>query len=118
VSRELTSSSAIRSEVQWANCVAWEVQEAGFSCSLQAWHFAPGEGCIHNMQHGLSDARHTVAILSDDHFNQQPTAELNAALASELLESKRNSFGTRETLHAGRIDKVAHLYRSRRETAR
>ena len=48
----------------WAEWVAWQLSEAGYSVTLQAWDFRPGADFLHEMQRAATGARRTVAILS------------------------------------------------------
>jgi len=54
------------SDREWAEWVAWELQEAGYTCTIQAWHFAPSQNFIQRMRQALVETRHLVAILSDE----------------------------------------------------
>lgn len=72
------------SDREWAEWVAWELQEAGFTCTIQAWHFAPSQSFIQRMRQALVESRHLVAILSDEYLASEfAGAELDAALASD-----------------------------------
>lgn len=76
--------SYTRSDQEWAKWVAWELQEAGYTCTIQAWDFVPGQSFIQRMRQALVDTRHLVAILSEQYLASEfAGAELDAALASD-----------------------------------
>jgi TIR domain len=52
------------SDRAWAEWVAWQLKEAGYSVTLQAWDFRPGMDFLHEMQRATTSARRTIAILS------------------------------------------------------
>lgn len=49
----------------WAEWVAWQLHNAGYTVRLQAWDFVPGRDFLHEMEKATSCARRTIAILSD-----------------------------------------------------
>ena len=52
----------------WAEWIAWTLEEDGYRVLVQAWDFVPGSNWIQKMQEGVRDARHTVAVLSEDYL--------------------------------------------------
>jgi tetratricopeptide (TPR) repeat protein len=48
----------------WAEWVAWQLEEAGYSTVLQAWDFAPGDNFVERMHEALEQADRTIALLS------------------------------------------------------
>src|ERR1700756_5704926 len=56
----------------WAEWIAWELEEAGYSTLLQAWDFLPGANFVHKM-HIATQAERTIAILSPDYLAAQFT---------------------------------------------
>lgn len=43
----------------WAEWIAWQLQEAGYSVVIQAWHFREGENFIANIDQALKEAKVT-----------------------------------------------------------
>jgi tetratricopeptide (TPR) repeat protein len=77
----------------WAEWIAWNLEEAGFTTHIQAWDFRPGSNFIHEMQKGSSEAARTLVVLSSDYlrsgfaasewmaaFAQDPTGEKGKVL--------------------------------------
>jgi len=77
----------------WAEWIAWNLEEAGFSTNIQAWDFRPGSNFVHEMQKGASEAERTLVVLSPDYlrsgfaasewmaaFAQDPTGEKGKVL--------------------------------------
>src|SRR5439155_1903435 len=76
--------SYTKNDRDWAEWVAWELQEAGYTCTIQAWHFAPSQNFMQKMRQGLSETRHLVAILSEDYLASKfAGAESDAALTAD-----------------------------------
>jgi tetratricopeptide (TPR) repeat protein len=53
----------------WAEWVAWQLEEAGYSILLQAWDFRPGSNFVMEMHQASRMAERTVAILSPNYLN-------------------------------------------------
>jgi TIR domain len=54
-----------RFDQQWAEWVAWILEEAGYSVVIQAWDFRPGGNFVLDMQRAAADSNKTIAILSE-----------------------------------------------------
>jgi TIR domain len=52
----------------WAEWIAWVLKEAGFSVTLQAWDFRPGNNFVVEMQRAATGSDRTVAVLSPDYL--------------------------------------------------
>ena len=52
----------------WAEWIAEQLEDAGFTTLLQAWDFRPGSDFLHQMQQATSSAQRTVAVLSSDDY--------------------------------------------------
>jgi hypothetical protein len=52
----------------WAEWIAWQLEEAGYSVIIQAWDFRPGSNFVLNMQRALEEAARVVAVLSPDYL--------------------------------------------------
>ena len=48
----------------WAEWVAWELEQVGYTTVLQAWDFVAGSNFAHAMDRALNAARHLLAVLS------------------------------------------------------
>ena len=72
----------------WAEWIAWQLEEAGYSVSIQAWDFRPGGNFVLGMQRAVAESQRTLAVLSPDYlascfaapewaaaFAQDPTGE-------------------------------------------
>ena len=69
-------------DLQWAEWIAWELEEAGYSVFIQAWDFLPGGNFVLDMQHATS--QRTIAVLSENYLNAQFThSEWAAAFAQD-----------------------------------
>jgi hypothetical protein len=48
----------------WAEWIAWELEQAGHSVTIQAWDFAPGSNFVLAMHNAARKAERTIAVLS------------------------------------------------------
>jgi hypothetical protein len=73
----------------WAEWVAWQLHNAGYTVMLQAWDFVPGRDFLHEMERATSCARRTIAILSDSYSaSVYGEAEWRAAFARDPTGEK------------------------------
>ncbi|WP_076833906.1 MULTISPECIES: toll/interleukin-1 receptor domain-containing protein [unclassified Frankia] len=49
---------------QWAEWVAWQLEDAGYRVLIQAWDFVPGSDWMSSMEQGVRHAGRMVALLS------------------------------------------------------
>jgi hypothetical protein len=74
----------------WAEWIAWELEEAGYSVVIQAWDFRPGSNFVLEMNEGLNEAERVVAVLSPDYIASRFTApEWAAAFARDSTGEDR-----------------------------
>jgi hypothetical protein len=72
------------SDRQWAEWIAWRLEEADYTTVLQHWDFRPGRDWVHDMHTAISSARRTIAVLSPDYFQSvNGEAEWRAAYAQD-----------------------------------
>lgn len=78
-----------RADRAWAEWIAWVLEEAGYSVTIQAWDFRPGGNFVLYMQQATS-ARHTVAVLSPSYLAAEYTQpEWAAAFARDPRGASR-----------------------------
>ena len=53
-----------RADRPWAEWVAWQLEEEGYTTVLQAWDFPPGSNFIVEMHRAAIDTERTIAIVS------------------------------------------------------
>jgi|SRR5579883_1292647 len=56
-----------RHDKQWAEWIAWTLEEAGYQVAIEAWDFKPGGNFVLYMQAALTQSQTTIAVLSE-HF--------------------------------------------------
>ena len=73
----------------WAEWIAWILEQDGYTCVLQAWDFVPGQDFMQQMRYAVDGSKQVVAVLSPEYL-QSPYAGagLNAALVADPLGSK------------------------------
>lgn len=69
---------------QWAEWIAYVLEEQGFSVVIQAWDFRPGSNFVVEMQNAAESAIRTIMVLSPDYLQSQFAApEWAAAFAKD-----------------------------------
>jgi hypothetical protein len=63
--------SYARADRQWAEWVAWQLEEAKYSVIIQEWDLSADSNFIHYMNTSVEDAERTIAVLSPDYFTSQ-----------------------------------------------
>ncbi len=99
--------SYTRADRHWAEWIAWQLQEAGYSVVIQAWHFRDGENFIANIDQALKEAKVTLAVLTPKYFESRYTkAEWTAAFdKGNLLPVRVADFAVEGVLRSlGYID--------------
>lgn len=82
-----------KADRDWAEWIAWQLEEAGHTTMLQAWDFRPGGNFVQYMQEATTETARTIAVLSPDYFealytnpewyaafSQDPTGEKHTLL--------------------------------------
>jgi len=70
----------------WAEWIAWQLKEAGYTTLLQAWDFGPGSDFVQKMQEAVTSAKRTLAVLSPAYFESKfGEAEWHAVFAADPL---------------------------------
>ncbi|MCX7840919.1 MAG: FxSxx-COOH system tetratricopeptide repeat protein, partial [Anaerolineae bacterium] len=68
----------------WAQWIAWQLESAGYSTTIQAWDFRPGSNFVLEMQRALKECERVIAVLSPRYFASRFAAEeWSAAIASD-----------------------------------
>ncbi|MGR9276251.1 toll/interleukin-1 receptor domain-containing protein [Rhizobium leguminosarum] len=66
--------SYTHADAQWAEWIAYVLEEEGFSTILQAWDFRPGSNFVLEMQNAAATAARTIMVLSPDYLNSKMAA--------------------------------------------
>jgi TIR domain-containing protein len=71
-------------DTAWAEWLAWQLQQAGYTVELAVWDWAPGEDFVARMQQALERADRLLAVCTDAYFASAfGSAELRAAFAQQ-----------------------------------
>ncbi|MGY1762695.1 FxSxx-COOH system tetratricopeptide repeat protein [Geodermatophilus sp. SYSU D00779] len=77
-------------DTAWAEWLAWQLQEAGYSVELDVWDWAPGEDFVARMQHALERADQLLAVCTEAYFASAfAGVELRAAFAQSAAAQGR-----------------------------
>lgn len=73
-----------RNDRQWAEWIAWQLEESGYTTVIQAWDFGAGSDFVEEMDQAASQTLRTVAVLSDHYLaSEYCAAEWHAAFADD-----------------------------------
>lgn len=73
-----------RNDRQWAEWLAWQMEESGYMTVMQAWDFGAGSDFVEEMNRAASQAARTIAVLSDHYLKSEfCAAEWHAAFADD-----------------------------------
>lgn len=79
-----------RADEQWAEWIAWTLEEAEYSVILQAWDFRPGGNFVLDMQKAAANSLKTIAVLSEAYLKSSYTQpEWAAAFADDPQSLER-----------------------------
>jgi TIR domain-containing protein/NB-ARC domain-containing protein/tetratricopeptide repeat protein len=71
-------------DTAWAEWLAWQLQQAGYTVELDVWDWAPGEDFVARMQSALERADRLLAVCSAAYFASAfGGAELRAAFTAQ-----------------------------------
>jgi hypothetical protein len=71
-------------DTAWAEWLAWQLQQAGYTVELDVWDWAPGEDFVARMQTALESADRLLAVCTKAYFTSVfGGAELRAAFARQ-----------------------------------
>lgn len=75
---------------EWAEWIAWTLEEIGYSVVIQAWDFRPGGNFVLDMQKATTETKCTVMVLSDSYTRALYTQpEWAAAFVQDPTGSSR-----------------------------
>jgi formylglycine-generating enzyme required for sulfatase activity len=79
-----------QADKDWAEWIAWQLEDAGYSSFIQAWDFHAGGNFVLDMHRAAANARQTIAVLSNDYLAAPFTqAEWAAAFAQDPTGADR-----------------------------
>jgi tetratricopeptide (TPR) repeat protein len=74
----------------WAEWIAYQLEEAGYSTVIQAWDFQAGGNFVLEMQKATAEAERTIAVLSQNYLDAEYThPEWAAAFAKDPQGKER-----------------------------
>ncbi|MBF7081707.1 toll/interleukin-1 receptor domain-containing protein [Desulfallas sp. Bu1-1] len=80
-----------KADRSWAEWIAWQLEEEGYSTIIQAWDFKAGSNFVLEMDKALKEARRVIAVLSPDYLNALYTyPEWATAFAQDPTGTGRN----------------------------
>ena len=79
-----------KADRQWAEWIAWQLEDASYSVVIQCWDFLPGSNFVLEMHEATKDAERTIGVLSP-HFLASifTKPEWSAAFVNDPTGKKR-----------------------------
>jgi len=62
-----------RHDIEWAEWIAWTLEETNYCVVLQAWDFRPGDNFVLDMQQAMTGTKQTIAVLSENYLKASYT---------------------------------------------
>jgi hypothetical protein len=82
--------SYTQADQKWAEWIAWQLEEAGYTTVLQAWDFPPGSNFVVAMHNAAKQTDRTIAVLSDDYVESEyGMSEWGAAYSKDAVGNNR-----------------------------
>ncbi|MBW8875941.1 MAG: TIR domain-containing protein [Acidobacteria bacterium] len=82
--------SFTQKDQSWAEWIAWQLEEAGYSVRIEVWDFTPGSNWVDEMQQAIKDSDRTIAVLSPDYLSSKfGKSEWYAAFAKDPTGEQR-----------------------------
>lgn len=79
-----------KADRQWAEWIAWTLEDAGYSIVIQAWDFLVGENFVLEMQKATTETQRTIAVLSESYLKASFThPEWAAAFVTDPQSERR-----------------------------
>jgi TIR domain/Polymerase beta, Nucleotidyltransferase/NB-ARC domain len=83
-------------DLGWAQWLAYQLEDAGYSTVLQAWDFKAGENFVERMHEAARFSRFTVGVLSPDYLSSDwCKAEMLAAIGQDPIAKKQKFIGVK-----------------------
>src|SRR5687767_6528945 len=77
-----------KADKAWAEWIAWQLEEEGYTTILQAWDFRPSENFVLKMHEAIQNSERTIAVLSPSYLNAHFThSEWAAAFGQDPTSS-------------------------------
>ena len=74
----------------WAEWIAWQLEQEGYTTVIQVWDFSPGSAFVMEMDTATRTAKRTIAVLSPDYFKSNFTrSEWTAAFRLDPKSEQR-----------------------------
>ena len=51
-----------RADKSWAEWIAWQLEDAGYTTVIQAWDFRPSSNFVLEMHKAVTEAQRTIAV--------------------------------------------------------
>jgi hypothetical protein len=96
----------------WAEWIAWQLEDAGYTTVLQAWDFVPGSNFVVEMDKAAQVAKRTIAVLSPSYVAAAFTQpEWASAFAGDPTGAARKLVPVRvtETERSGLLSQIVFI---------
>jgi tetratricopeptide (TPR) repeat protein len=97
---------------QWAEWIAWILEEAGSSVFIQAWDFRPGGNFVLDMHRAAAGTEKTIAVLSQNYLQAEYTQPEWAAAFTRDPQGKQRTLipiRVRECAPEGLLASISYI---------
>ncbi|MCH8296131.1 TIR domain-containing protein [Candidatus Poribacteria bacterium] len=101
-----------RADKEWAEWIAWVLEEDGYTVVIQAWDFRPGGNFVLDMQRAAAETEKTIAVLSDNYLDAEYTQpEWAAAFARDPQGKERTliPYRVKECIPMGLLKPIGYV---------
>lgn len=101
-----------KADRDWAEWIAWTLEDANYSVVVQTWDFRPGNNFILKMQEAAAETEKTIAVLSEEYLKAEYTQpEWSAALVRDPQGKARRliPIRVRECKPSGLLKSIIYL---------
>src|SRR5438445_294524 len=76
-------------DLEWAEWIAAELENAGYGVSVKAWDFRPGENLLARHNEALATSAHTICVLTKSYLDSEVATSTAAHL--QALQGKERA---------------------------
>ena len=71
-----------KADKNWAEWIAWILEEAGYAVVIQAWDFRPGGNFVLEMQRAATGTQKTIAVLSENYLRASIPSRMGGCICT------------------------------------
>lgn len=96
-------------DLDWAEWIAWQLEDSGHSTIIQDWEFVPGTNFVLRMDEAAALSDKIIAVLSPDYLDAMYTQPEWAAAFAKEQESKLIPVRVKECMPEGLLKQIIYI---------